>query len=204
MTSEEELAFLRARLDEAERAALAAKGDEPGTWIARVDGEVFAMESGRWVAGAAEPEATHIACHDPKSALREVETWRRLLLEYSTVGLDAKYKGTERETGYKIGLSVALRAKAYEFREHPDYAAAALHDDRTAGGGLNGMPECELPPEAARAVEAAEDRLRCAFTGFAEQIAAIKASLAELPDDAAPEQVEAALQAGKEWAAADG
>ena len=117
MISDAELAFRRERLDETEAAARVAKRGESGHWIAGVDGEVFAMDSGRWVVGTAEPDATFIMGHDPQSALREAGTWRRLLLEYSTCGLDAIYKGTERETGYQIALTVALRAKAYEFRE---------------------------------------------------------------------------------------
>jgi len=123
--SGEELAFLRARLDEDEATARGAAGltenwvaDHPSVGVVLVDGEPLIECHIGGLAG-------HVARNDPGRILRGVETWRRLLLEYSASGLDAKYAGTERETGYQIALSVALRAKAYEYREHPAYAAAA-------------------------------------------------------------------------------
>jgi hypothetical protein len=60
--------------------------------------------------------------YDPERAQREVATWRRVLLEYSIPpGTDAKYGGTERETGFRLALSFTLKAKAAEWKEHPDY-----------------------------------------------------------------------------------
>jgi hypothetical protein len=131
--SEAELAFLRARLDEVEADAIEAKGDLGGVWTYAdtpggnhkvVNGlgysvaEHYDVESERWFTGR------HIARNDPASALREVDTWRKVMLEYAASGLDAKYKGAESVIGCRLALSAVLRMKAYEYREHPDYAAA--------------------------------------------------------------------------------
>lgn len=92
--------------------------DEPAECDARQwDAPVALVDSGR-------RQFAHIARHDPERALREVGTWRRLMLEYQSAGMDAKYKGTGRETGFRLALSAALRLKAHEYREHPDYEAA--------------------------------------------------------------------------------
>jgi len=64
--------------------------------------------------------ARHVARHDPARVLREVAVWRRLLLEYSIPpGTDAKYGGTERETGFRLALSAALKAKIATYPGNP-------------------------------------------------------------------------------------
>lgn len=140
MISEEELAFLRARLGEAEAVARAtspsglrlswhASHEEDGTpahWVlsdpANLSAAAQAMGLER---GTGAAVADHIALNDPQSALREAAIWRGLMLGYSTAALDAKHAGTERATGFAMALAAALRMKAFQYREHPDYAAAA-------------------------------------------------------------------------------
>ena len=50
---------------------------------------------------------------------REVEMWRRLLLDYQVAPLDAVYGGTERETGFRLALSAALKAKIATYPGNP-------------------------------------------------------------------------------------
>jgi len=113
-------AFIKARLDEAEAAARAALADLEAdmlTW----DGF---MQSGWKASGLAVDDDLfdYLDARDPARALREIATWRRVLLEYSIPpGTDARYGGTERETGFRLALSFTLKAKAAEWKEHPDY-----------------------------------------------------------------------------------
>jgi hypothetical protein len=88
---------------------------------ARLDEDKVAAPNVHAFAALESMPGVGCACGWPGRVLREVEVWRRLLLEYATVGLDAAYKGTERETGYHLALSMALKAKAATYDDHPDY-----------------------------------------------------------------------------------
>jgi hypothetical protein len=139
------IAFLRARLDEdeaiAREAASALPGDEGHGWSAvhrylethPASGESFIVDaSSELVAHAASARsydravADHIARHDPARALAEVKLWRRLLLESQLKGVDSVYAGTERETGFHLALSLALKSKAMVYSSHPDYREELL------------------------------------------------------------------------------
>lgn len=120
------VAFLRARLGEDEAAAKEAGADQ---WE-RAGGGVYHAGAnhpfgGTWTDSGPDdigPEWGHIARHDPARALREAGTWRKIILEYAIPpGTDAVYGGTERETGFRLALSFALKAKAAEWSDHPDY-----------------------------------------------------------------------------------
>lgn len=126
------IAFIKARLDETEEAA---KNASPSPWTigpaGRALGDELAILSGDTeIVGSGyegggvwwAPDAEHIARNDPARVLREVATWRQILLEYSIPpGTDAVYGGTERETGFRLALSFAIKAKALEWKDHPDY-----------------------------------------------------------------------------------
>jgi hypothetical protein len=88
---------------------------------ARLDEEATAAPNVHEFAALESIPGVGCVCGWPSRVLREVEVWRRLLLEYATVGLDDVYKGTERETGYQLALSMALKAKAATYDDHPDY-----------------------------------------------------------------------------------
>ena len=119
-----EIEFLNARLDEDEAAArLAAR--EGGTWTqddaTRYPGAISSL-GGPVVYDEGSPDeyqAVHIARYDPNWALRDIAVWRRLLLEYRSAPLDAVYGGTERETGFRLALSVVLKAKIATYEGNP-------------------------------------------------------------------------------------
>lgn len=142
-------AFVRARLDEVEAAAKAcADNDGNLGWRdslvrASLGDHTIRTTGSRPVARIREADsrgdestprilspdavAAHIARNDPERVLREVATWRRVLLEYAIPpGTDAVYGGTERETGFRLALSFTLKAKAAEWKEHPDYPADGI------------------------------------------------------------------------------
>ncbi|MDQ0797673.1 DUF6221 family protein [Streptomyces sp. B1I3] len=82
--------FLRARLDEDERAALATDetmGSPQRDWVAHPDAEPLAkVVANRRFLIARElgiAEAEHIARHDPARALREVEAKRQLVARHA-------------------------------------------------------------------------------------------------------------------------
>lgn len=123
MLTDTEAAFLRERLDEDEAVAkLAAR--KGGTWTQDHPGLGSAISSagGPVVYDEGSPDeyqAAHIARHDPARALRDVAVWRKLLLEYHSAPLDAVYGGTERETGFRLALSAALKAKIATYDSNP-------------------------------------------------------------------------------------
>jgi len=142
MLTDEEIAFLRARLDEDEATAKAATpgpwcweatGDKDSSWAAGLvqdeDGNPLTGEiakgEGVIIDGVCESidgnpaDGAHIARHDPARVLREVAVWRRILLDYSTAPLDATYGGTERETGFRLALSAVLKAKIATYEGNP-------------------------------------------------------------------------------------
>ena len=123
MLTDTEIAFLNARLDEDEAAAKAATD---GPWY--TNGSEIRGHSRTYAGG--EPgilvvkhtwpqESAHITRQDPARTLREVEVWRRLLLDYQGAPLDAAYGGTERETGFRLALSAALKAKIATYPGNP-------------------------------------------------------------------------------------
>lgn len=125
MISDEEIALLRAHLDGDETVArLAAR--EGGTWKqddpVRFPGAISSL-GGTVVYDEGAPDenqAPHIARHDPARVLREVEVWRKILLEFAVPpGTDAVYGGTERETGFRLALSFALKAKIAAYGDAP-------------------------------------------------------------------------------------
>ena len=109
MLSDTEIAFLRARLDE----------DQAGAWaihdVAKCDALLYEED----MAGAAA-DTPDCDCGHPARVLREVAVWRRLLLDYSIPpGTDAKYGGTEREAGFRLAMSAALKAKIATYPGNP-------------------------------------------------------------------------------------
>jgi Family of unknown function (DUF6221) len=124
MLTDDEIAFLRAALDEDEEIAERARrngypvnsGPVNGWWVRRS----HASPSGTVAEPITRAAGTHAARHEPERVLREVAVWRRLLLDYSIPpGTDAKYGGTERETGYRLALSAALKAKIATYEGNP-------------------------------------------------------------------------------------
>jgi hypothetical protein len=134
MLTDTEIAFLRARLGEDEAAAKAAAEASAAAWRAEPNvGEDWwaVMYTGpstirpydEFDYPVAErvdrADAAHIARHDPARILREVAVWRSLLLDYQTAPLDAVYGGTERETGFRLMASAALKAKIATYDGNP-------------------------------------------------------------------------------------
>jgi hypothetical protein len=118
--SDDLVAFLRARLDDDEWTARAAK---PGPWHAD-GGSVYATHPTDEVVGYTD-SAEHIARHDPARVLAEVEAKRRLLelhepgeMEYveGDVCMACDLRG---EGPYYPCLT--LRLLALPHAEHPDY-----------------------------------------------------------------------------------
>lgn len=80
-------------------------------------------EDEAWAKQMAEPGGYHWPWLEQR-VLREVETWRRILLEYQTAGLDTSVP-PERVTGFRYALSFAIKAKAATYPDHPDYTPDA-------------------------------------------------------------------------------
>lgn len=136
--------FLRARLDEDERAARAAT---PGPWRHGPDKHwrkpgtswfeeaVFAGPSGKdatCVAGTGETDdpqsmadAAFVARHDPARVLAEVKGKRLILDEYEAVaeGVDMDSHDLEHSADRSMASSLrgALKGLALPYAEHPDY-----------------------------------------------------------------------------------
>lgn len=131
------VAFLRARLDEDERAALGTL--DPLTVIGRHRGKTEqrwrVTESGRGIIDADggrlrardvfPAEAEHIARHDPTRVLAEVDAKRRILDEVvpEVAGLEARIDGE-----WGVGTvttdgadDMLLRLLALPYANHPDY-----------------------------------------------------------------------------------
>jgi hypothetical protein len=115
--SDDLISFLRARLNEDERVARAAK---PGPW--RADGgSVYATHPTDEVVDYTE-SAGHIARHDPARVLHEVEAKRRIIEEHrqemlgwcETCDVPGDAKGSE------IGCPT-VRFLALPYADHPDY-----------------------------------------------------------------------------------
>jgi uncharacterized protein DUF6221 len=117
------IAFWSARLAEEEAVANAAT---PGAWMVATgnSGDVIVEQSGGGHLVADFPrcisdhgdwrrvDAAHVACHDPASALRDVEADR---------GLIAAHENVPEFSDPWIGLDLAVRIRAKRFSSHPDY-----------------------------------------------------------------------------------
>jgi hypothetical protein len=130
MLTDDEIAFLRAKLDEDEATArysgpalvawLTYREDSGGMFYTTV----AAGGQGDWDPWVAdghelpEPASARVV-YDPARALREVDVWRKLLLEYHSAPHDAVYGGTGRETGFRLALSAALKAKIATYDGNP-------------------------------------------------------------------------------------
>lgn len=145
--TEDFVLFIRARLDDDERAATAAT---PGPWTAEPtdragDGTVEAapwrVRSGESVVvvptqgegadgsrgggGAARADAEHIAAHAPARVLREVEATRAALVMYEAA-CDVVREPTTAEAGRaaqveQFALEAVFRHYAAVHADHPDY-----------------------------------------------------------------------------------
>jgi hypothetical protein len=119
MLTGDEIGFLRAKLDEDEYYAKRAGGHE---FTFDSHGQLL-VSNGATISKVADlgvqVSGWHIARHDPARVLREVAVWRKLLLEYHSAPLDAVYGGTERETGFRLALSTALKAKIATYDGNP-------------------------------------------------------------------------------------
>jgi hypothetical protein len=123
------VAFVRARLDEAEAVA---HGTEwcPSTrtfngWdVHRVDEDDYEV---RWcdatIVRNVGPEfAAHIARHDPENTLRRIARDRAILDAYEEVAdLDTETGAYDYATGHAVGLGHAVRQMAARDDQHPDY-----------------------------------------------------------------------------------
>ncbi|MFF5900660.1 DUF6221 family protein [Streptomyces argenteolus] len=129
------VAFLHARLDEREAAAVAAGGADESwqAWgtgiysVASADDDVPPLvTTGPEVGGSDEDaaRAAHIALHDPAQVLREVEATRSLLRQYTapetdTTPTDAlnRFMASTQRTA----VEMAVRHLAQAHAGHPDY-----------------------------------------------------------------------------------
>ncbi|MFE2941028.1 DUF6221 family protein [Streptomyces sp. NPDC059255] len=132
--------FLRHRLDEDERAALAASWDEwdGSHWTAHHREQ----HDGRWViidradegvtevtpqAADDEAVARHIARHDPARAVRSVEAHRGLLKQYEEPETSAALPdsfNTYTARMQRAHLTAVFRHLALAYADHPDYRPA--------------------------------------------------------------------------------
>ena len=140
------VAFVTARLDEDEAAAMAARGDTSGEWTGRDNGYedsgVVMNDRGEHVVydeGAPNTaQAVHIGRHDPARELRRVEADRLLIDAYwdraewarEFRDPDTDYENiTEAqrrwEEGAEAGLLAAIQFRAATWSDHPDYARMA-------------------------------------------------------------------------------
>jgi hypothetical protein len=108
MLTDTEAAFLRERLDEDAAAAWAIHD------VAKCDALLYEEDMAAAAAGTPDCDCGH-----PARALREVAVWRRILLDHRTVALDSACGGTERETGFRLALSAALKAKIATYDSNP-------------------------------------------------------------------------------------
>lgn len=130
--------FLTARLDEDESAALAAAkypGKDWTTHPGRDNSEAVVFEdAGSPIAWIDIPDAMavagHMASHDPRRVLREVEAKRRILADYENQygydlpegvaeGRDPDERMRDQASSDALGIVAADLAAVYS--DHPDY-----------------------------------------------------------------------------------
>jgi len=133
MLTDDEIAFLRTKLNEDEDAAKARRGifpnpaveDSGAVWLhVNRGGNAVVAHYLHPVEGYGDMADLRAWANADQGwtqdrVLREVGVWRRLLLEYHTAPLDAAYGGTERETGFRLALSMALKAKIATYEDNP-------------------------------------------------------------------------------------
>ncbi len=114
--------FVAARLAEDELHALEAgpdiwqRGDRwlatsaGSAWSAQRDDDVLVLR------GSSTPEAVlaHVVRHDPERVLRDVTAKRRI---------HSAYRRARPGSANRLGLSIALRALACTWSDHPDFEA---------------------------------------------------------------------------------
>ena len=125
--------FVSARLDEVEETASFA-GPARIAWLTYPDEPerpyyttvAAGDDYSPWTADGRDlpqPASARVV-YDPERVRADIQVWRRLLVEYRSLGLDAKFAGTERETGFHLALSAALKFKAATWADHQDYRPA--------------------------------------------------------------------------------
>lgn len=120
------VSFLRARMDEHWRGALAAGASSAArTWSARsgrvesADGETVAPTSGEGGPGE-RARSEHIVRNDPAHALRRLESTRRLIERYELLHADL-VEHPEGEALLREYEEVVLPLLALPFSDHPDH-----------------------------------------------------------------------------------
>lgn len=120
------LSFLRARMDEGWRGALAAGASSAErTWSARpdgvesVDGATVASTPGE-DARVDRARSEHISRNDPAHVLRSLESTRRLLEQYELLHAD-RVDHPDREPLLREYEEFILPLLALSFSEHPDH-----------------------------------------------------------------------------------
>lgn len=116
-------AFLKARLDEVEAAAMLAAKNDPAPWTMAEFGELR-NASGREVFGPGGYEAVcfwdctaqFIAQHDPARVLREVEAKRAILGAY-----ESQRAARFNDPAVVDELRDVVQTLASVYRDHPDY-----------------------------------------------------------------------------------
>lgn len=112
--------FLRARLDEDERAAREAQG---GFWVVWTPGSPASVmtDFGEVLVGQIErrDDAVHMARHDPARVLVEVAAKRRMVDLLKQAPYRKFPEAWEMDTADK-----ALRLMAMTYADHPDYDKA--------------------------------------------------------------------------------
>lgn len=123
------IAFVRARLDEREALAIAAKKFHPTPW--RLDPDVeTTMDTGRWVADAnadgvlvanGDAPAKFYAAIDPAYVLADVAAKRQII----ALSIAATRQFQAKDSAFAQGASFALyrtvKILALPYADHPDY-----------------------------------------------------------------------------------
>jgi hypothetical protein len=129
LVSDELVAFLKARLDEDEKAAGAAT---PGPWAA-LDGGVMSMDDETWPVASTETgqeraDRVHIARWDPARVLADVQA-KRVVMDWCVKAIAAQREGSTSErtqtwdTATVDALYIATQALVLPYASHPDYRA---------------------------------------------------------------------------------
>lgn len=128
------VAFVRARLDDDEAAALAAAQGPGRDWDAASQGQGRERDGVLWDEDRANviawfdghlPGAAHAARHDPRRVLREVKALRAIVDLHELLGDPADYDyGAAPCLCEEIWPCATVKALAGIWRDHPDYDPA--------------------------------------------------------------------------------